>query len=116
MKNKIQHKRYDIEKIKKLPRFDDILAEKLKDSEFKKRHLLAVRRLNLAQKIIEEREKTRMTQSAFAKELKTSQSFIARVESGNQNITVDVLMRMADVLSREQRRTVVFGISGTKKC
>ncbi len=106
----MKYKKYDLEKIKKLPKFDDDLTEKLKDTEFKTKYFLAMRRLELAQKITKEREKTRMTQGSFAKELKTSQSFIARVESGNQNITVDVLMRMADVLSKKQKNLLLLGL------
>ncbi len=44
------------------------------------------------------REERGMTQGEFAKSLKTSQSAVARIESGNQNVTIDQLMKMSDVL------------------
>ena len=44
------------------------------------------------------REERGMTQDDFAKALKTSQSAVARVESGNQNVTIEQLLKMGDVL------------------
>lgn len=109
----MKNKQYNLEKIKKLAQFKDDLKEKLKDPEFKKRHILAIQRLELAHKIMASRKKSKMTQSEFAKELKTSQSFVARVENGNQNITLDVLMRIANIISNKQKRPIIFQIVGS---
>ncbi|MCK5211409.1 helix-turn-helix transcriptional regulator [Candidatus Parcubacteria bacterium] len=106
-------KKYNLAKIKKLTKFDDVLNEKLKDPEFKKGFNLALKRLELAHEIMSAREKAKMTQAEFAKELKTSQSFVARAENGNQNLTLDVLMRMADVLSMKQKKPIKFQIIGS---
>ena len=106
-------KKYNLAKIKSLLSFDDALKEKLKNSKFKKGFNLALKRLELAHGIMMARKKARMTQVEFAKKLQTSQSFVARAENGNQNLTLDVLMRMADVLSTKQKRPVKFQIVGS---
>ncbi|MEA3463809.1 MAG: helix-turn-helix transcriptional regulator [Patescibacteria group bacterium] len=106
-------KKYNLAKIKNLRGFDDDLKEKLKDPKFKKGFDLALKRWDLAHEIMAAREKAKMTQTEFAKKLKTSQSFIARAENGGQNLTIDVLMRMADVLSMKQKKPVKFQIIGS---
>ncbi len=70
-----------------------------------------------------EREKRGMTQSDFAKSLKTSQSAIARIESGDQNMTVELLAKINSVLGSRiitaqnpnQMQTDDFIIRGGKK-
>ncbi len=41
-----------------------------------------------------------MTQKDFAKKLKTSQSAVARLEQGQQNVTLDMLSKIAHALNR----------------
>ncbi|MFC1613401.1 helix-turn-helix domain-containing protein [Patescibacteria group bacterium] len=106
-------KKYNFKKIKSLPSFDEDLKEKLKNTEFKEGFALASKRLELAYEIMAARKKAKMSQIEFAKKLRTSQSFVARVENGNQNLTIDVLIRMADVLSMEQKKQVKFHIIGS---
>jgi DNA-binding transcriptional regulator YiaG len=107
-------KKYNLEKIRQLTSFDDVLAESLKDPEYKKAFNVALKRLELAHEIMQNREKAKMTQSEFAKELKTSQSFVARMESGTQNITIDVLFRVVDLLSKKMHKQVKFSIKGSE--
>lgn len=53
-------------------------------------------------KIIQEiRISRQLTQGDLAKELKTSQSAINRIEKGKQNISLEMLSRISDVLSSE---------------
>ncbi len=47
------------------------------------------------------REKRGLTQSAFAKMLKTSQSAVARIESGGQNLTTGELSRISEALDKK---------------
>ena len=47
------------------------------------------------------REEQGMTQAEFAKALATSQSAVARMESGGQNLTVDQLGKISQVLNRK---------------
>jgi len=107
-------KRYNIKKIKKLTSLDDVLKKDLKTAKARKSFEFALKRLDLSHAIVQNRLKAKMTQAEFAKELKTSQSFIARMENGDQNLTIDVLFRVADILSRKLNKQVKFSISGGK--
>lgn len=109
----MSNKKYNLEKIKTLPSFDDDLKDKLKNPKFKKGFDLAFKRWDLAHEIMTARRKAKMTQIEFAKKLETSQSFVARAENGDQNLTLDVLMRMADVLSAKQKKPIKFEIVGS---
>jgi UDP-N-acetylglucosamine 1-carboxyvinyltransferase len=46
------------------------------------------------------RKQRGITQSEFAEMLKTSQSAVARIESGDQNLTTDTLEKISEVLNR----------------
>ncbi len=64
------------------------------------------------------REQQNITQEDFAKHLKTTQSVIARIESGNQNITVEQLAKISHILKRQVisiPNTVDFQIEGGRK-
>ncbi len=47
------------------------------------------------------RQEKGLTQAELAKELATSQSAVNRIESGNQNLTLETLARISDVLDKE---------------
>lgn len=61
----------------------EVLAEELKDPEFKKLYEEEGRKLNLAYKIVKARHKAGLTQKALAKKIHTSQAAIARIERGD---------------------------------
>lgn len=64
------------------------------------------------------REEKDLTQEEFSHLLKTSQSAVARIESGNQNVTIDQLMKMSDVLNHNivsLHNTVDFKVDGGHK-
>lgn len=70
--------------------------------------------------IQETRQARGMTQAELAKALGTSQSAINRMEKGGQNISLDMLGRISDVLSRQivtlnQQGTVNFKVEGGHK-
>jgi len=103
--------KYNWKKIKALPTFDDFLKrEEAKDPGLRKRMKLCKKRLYLSHSIMVARKKAKLTQKELAQKAQTSQSFIAKVENGNQNITIDVLFRIADVLSEAQKKPVKFEI------
>ncbi len=59
-----------------------------------------------------------LTQGDFAKLLKTSQSAVARIESGNQNITTQEILKIGEVLHRKLislDKTMDFKITGGQK-
>ncbi len=55
---------------------------------------------HIGPRIADVRETLGMTQSALAKKLKTTQSAIARIESGKQNISADMLRRIGKALGK----------------
>lgn len=64
------------------------------------------------------REVEGLTQESFAKALKTTQSAIARIESGNQNVTIEQLSKISDVLKRpilSLTDTIDFRVEGGRK-
>jgi UDP-N-acetylglucosamine 1-carboxyvinyltransferase len=64
------------------------------------------------------REEKGFTQEELSNALKTSQSAIARIESGNQNVTIDQLMKMGEVLKHNiitLQDTIDFKVEGGRK-
>lgn len=64
------------------------------------------------------REVEGLTQESFAKALKTTQSAIARIENGNQNVTIEQLSKISDVLKRpilSLNDTIDFRVEGGRK-
>lgn len=64
------------------------------------------------------REEQGLTQASFAKALKTTQSAIARIENGNQNVTIEQLSKISDVLKRpilSLHDTIDFQVEGGRK-
>lgn len=74
---------------------------------------------NIGHRIADMRETKGMTQAALAKKLKTTQSAIARIEAGNQNVSADMLKRIGQALGKNlitlSPGTVNIQIEGNKK-
>jgi ribosome-binding protein aMBF1 (putative translation factor) len=78
------------------------LKKKLKDPEYKKawdesEEEYQLQRQIIAQ-LIEQRNNQGLTQAKLAEKLETTQSVIARIENGKQNITVETLENIASAL------------------
>lgn len=68
--------------------------------------------------IKELRERKGLTQGAFAKELGTSQSAVARMEKGDQNFTTELLSKISEILEHQIvsiNSSIDFQIVGGKK-
>ena len=68
--------------------------------------------------IKELRERKGLTQGAFAKELATSQSAVARMEKGEQNFTTELLSKISVVLEHQLvsiNNSIDFQVTGGKK-
>lgn len=70
---------------------------------FDQKLTLEEKRLEIALQISDTRTKAGVTQKNLAEKLKTTQSVISRIEHGNQNITLDLLCRIANALKKEVR-------------
>jgi ribosome-binding protein aMBF1 (putative translation factor) len=78
--------------------FDDILKKELKNPEFKKHYDEYGKQLEIAYQILQLRKKKNISQAQLAKKIGTKQSNIARMESGQQNFSVDILGKIAEAL------------------
>lgn len=74
---------------------------------------------HIGTRIADVRETLGMTQAALAKKIKTTQSAVARMESGRQNISADMLKRIGKALGKNlitlSPGTVNVAIEGGKK-
>jgi ribosome-binding protein aMBF1 (putative translation factor) len=85
---------------KQLTNFEQHLQEKLKNKKFRETYECERRKVFVAYEIFKLREKHGYTQKQLAKKLKTTQSVVARIESGDQNLTVDYLNKIADIFNK----------------
>jgi len=89
------------------PSFDRYLARQLRNSKFKKYYEEEKRKLEIAYQISQLRKKKKMSQAALARKIGTKQSNIARMESGQQNFTIDMLQKIARAFNRDLK--ISFG-------
>jgi UDP-N-acetylglucosamine 1-carboxyvinyltransferase len=78
--------------------FDKFLKKKLKKKSLKKHFESARSLLEVALTISKARDAAGLSQSQLASRLGTTQSVISRIESGNQNLSLDMLSKIAAVL------------------
>lgn len=80
---------------------------------------MLIRMIDIGSRIADVRETVGITQAALAKKLKTTQSAIARIESGKQNVSADMLKRISRALGKNlltlSPGTVNIAIEGGKK-
>jgi DNA-binding XRE family transcriptional regulator len=75
--------------------------EKLKDPEFKKEYDALEEESALARELIGARAKAKMTQGQVARRMGTSQSAVARMESGNGLPSMTSLTKYAHAVGRK---------------
>jgi ribosome-binding protein aMBF1 (putative translation factor) len=86
----------------KLGRLEDLMGKELKDPKFLKAYEQDRRSLFLAYRILELRERLRLTQKQLASRMETSQQAVARLESGQyEGFTIKTLEKVADALGAE---------------
>ncbi|HED37214.1 MAG TPA: XRE family transcriptional regulator [Ignavibacteria bacterium] len=93
-------------KIKKAADFQKYLKEQLKNKKIKEYYDEYDKQLKIAYQIIQLRKKKKMSQSELAKKIGTTQSNIARMESGQQNFTIEILYRVAKALNRNLKVSI----------
>ncbi len=85
-------------KNKLLYTFENDLAKRLKNPTFKKEWDESEPEYMLAKQLIEKRLKKNMSQRALAKQLKTTQAVVSRIETMRTNPSLSLLKRIAGVL------------------
>jgi len=87
--------------INKAVDFDVYVSKRLKDAQFKKQYDTYGKQLEIAYQVLQLRKSQRMSQADLARKLGTTQSNVARLEAGEQNLTTQTLQRIAWALGRE---------------
>jgi DNA-binding transcriptional regulator YiaG len=87
--------------------FYEYLAEELKNKEARKLFDEYGRQLEVAYQILQLRKKKKMSQSELARRVGTTQSNVARIESGQQNFTVSLLQKVAIALDSDLKISFV---------
>jgi len=82
-----------------LEKLERKLRNQIKD--FDNKYFAAKTRLEFAIQITNEREKAGLSQKDLAFKLKTTQSVISRIENGKQNISIDMLQKIANALGKK---------------
>lgn len=72
---------------------DDLQKEVGKSRRFKLLFEIESAKLKVATKLTEMRETMGLTQAELAKKMKVSQQLVSRIESGDDNITIETLVR-----------------------
>jgi len=88
---------------RKLTNFEVYRDNLLKDPELKKYYDEVGKQLEVAYQILQLRKKQGMSQSELAKKIGTTQSNVARLESGQQNFTTETLQKIAKAFRLELR-------------
>ncbi len=84
-------------------RFEDLLAEQLKDGAFAEEYAKTEQEFSIAREVIELRMEHNLTQKELADLVGTSQPAIARLESGNhRNLSLSFLQRIAKAVLRRR--------------
>lgn len=86
---------------KKINSYELDLKKDLKDPEFKKYFDKYGKQLEAAYRILNLRKQKRISQKDLAKKLGTSQAAVARMEAGNQNFSLKMLGKIADVFGKK---------------
>jgi DNA-binding XRE family transcriptional regulator len=82
-------------------KFEDVLKEDMKNPVFRAAYESAGERIEAAYAITTMRYKKKMTQKEMAKRLKISQSAVARIEQGGQNLTIETLSKIAALFGKK---------------
>ena len=77
--------------------FERYLSQQMKNKAFREAYEKEGRCLEIAYRILQLRKKQRISQKELAIKLDTTQSVVARMESGQQNFTTDTLQKIASV-------------------
>ena len=87
--------------LKQAINFQSYLKEQLKNPKVRKHYDEAGKQLEIAYQILQLRKKVGISQAELAKRLGTTQSNIARIETGQQNFTTATLQKIAEAFDRD---------------
>ncbi|MDD4531377.1 MAG: helix-turn-helix transcriptional regulator [Candidatus Pacebacteria bacterium] len=76
--------------------FEKHFKEELKNPEFRKESGKEYQKLRIAYEISQLRKKKKMSQDVLAKKIGSTQSAVARIEAGKQNLSLGTLSKIAE--------------------
>lgn len=82
-------------------KFDDYLNERLKDEKFKEEYEKLDDEYSFAIALIEARNKRKLSQKQLAEKTGMTQADISKIESGNRNLSLKTLKRLAEGLDMD---------------
>lgn len=82
-------------------KFDDYLNGRLKDDNFKEEYDKLDNEYSFAIALIEARNKKKLSQKQLAEKTGMTQADISKIESGNRNLSIRTLQRLADGLDMD---------------
>ena len=85
------------------PSFEKYLANEMSNKAFEKAYKEESQCFKIAYQIAKLRKQQKLSQKELASKLDTSQSVIARIETGQQNFTTKTLQKIADAFNRTLR-------------
>lgn len=77
-------------------RFDDFLAEQLKDEDFKKEYENLQPEFDVVRAIVEARISQNLTQKQLSERTGINQADISKLENGTRNPSINLLKRLAE--------------------
>lgn len=80
--------------------YKDYKAKYLENAEVKQEYDALELRYRIAMEIARLRRDKKVTQAELAARLKTTTSVVSRIESGNQNVSVDMVEKIAEALGK----------------
>lgn len=86
--------------------FDVYLKKYLRNREFKKHYDEFGKQLEVAYQLVKLRKEKRMSQIDLANQIGTTQSNVARMESGQQNFTIGILSRIAVIFNKDLKISI----------
>ena len=81
--------------------FEKDLKKQLKNKQFKKYFDEYGKQLEVAYLIMQKRKQAKISQKELAQKIGTTQSNVARMEAGNQNLSMITLEKIAEALKSE---------------
>ncbi len=94
---------------KKSNDFQKYLKKNLKDANFRDHFYNYGKQLEISYQILQLRKKTKMSQKELAKRIGTTQSNIARMETGQQNFTTNTLSKIASAFNYDLEINFIKG-------
>lgn len=81
--------------------FEEVKTELLQEEEFREEYEKLRPRYEAIEQIVKARKEQKITQEELARRIGTQKSNISRLESGNYNPSLDLLIKIAEALGKK---------------